>query len=549
MKQLKIISQKLVMSSEITKNYADILKSLKEKIRQARLTASYTVNTQLLKLYWTIGNTILQQKKEEGWGTKVISRLAADLKSEFPDMKGLSERNIVYMQTFAAAYPDFSITQPQAAQIQSSSITQPLVAQLPWTHHTIVLDKIRIPEERIFYISKAIQNGWSKSVLMLQIECQLYHRQGKAITNFENTLPQPQSDLAKEMLKNPYLFDFLNLSEEAKERELENALIQHLKKFLLELGRGFAYVGNQFNINVSGDDFFFDLLFYNTRLHCYVVFELKIGEFKPEFAGKLNFYLNAVDTQIKTPEDKPTIGVLLCKTPNETVIEYALRGIDKPMGVADFELKKALPHKLKTELPTVEELEQEIEKEIEEFKENLHPVDARLKAIKEKLKSIKADEIQTPATHAILLKLFHEGLKPMYGQIIEKLDVFAEDFYSKTFNWNCPNKIFNDLRQLEEFWKDEAQLKSVHSISFSYSLHGFKKAGTENFSVHLQLNFLIDTYWYGFALINYNNHQPFIKKLYHQPITKADKQQVIDLLMDTVMNEIERIIEQVKSKE
>jgi len=278
------------------------------------------------------------------------------------------------------------------------------------------------------------------------------------------------------------------------------------------------------------------------------VFELKIGEFKPEFAGKLNFYLNAVDTQIKTAEDKSTIGVLLCKTPNETVIEYALRGIDKPMGVADFALDKALPDTLKTDMPTVEELEQELEKEIEEFKENQNPVDARLKAIKEKLKNIQADEIQTQVTHNILLNLFNEGLKPMYQQIIDKLSVFEEEFHSKMFVWNCTNKVIVNLQQLEDLWKDEDQIRLVRDVFFEYNLYGFKKAGTQNFSETLRLKFEMDTYWYGFSLISHNNHGPFLKKLYHQPLTSGDRQQIMDVMVSAVMDRIDWIIEHIKKE-
>lgn len=547
------------MPSDLNKNYVTILNNLKEKIRQARQRANYTVNAQLLELYWEIGNTILQQKKVEGWGTKVISRLAADLKSEFPDMKGLSQRNIVYMQTFAGAYPDFLITQPPAAQlpqtskkaskISSHAITQPLAAQIPWTHHTVILDKVKEQNERLFYIQKAVQNGWSKSVLALQIESQLYERHGKAITNFENTLPKPQSDLANEMLKNPYVFDFLNLGEEAKERELENALIQNLKKFLLELGRGFAYVGNQFNLVVGGDDYFLDLLFYNTRLHCYVVVELKVGEFKPEYAGKLNFYLNTVDVQIKTPEDKPTIGVLLCKTPNKTVIEYALRGIDKSMGVADFELEKVLPNKFKDRLPTAEELEQVIEKETEEFNESLNPVDARLKAIKEKLKNIKTEEIQTPVTVNILKQLYTQGLKPLYKDIIEKLSVFDNDFHEKFINWSASNTNITTFdEKLDEFWSDEERLKNLKEFNFFYTMNGFKKAGTENLGAWVQLKFEVNTYWYGFTLVNHNEQQPFLKKLYHQSITAEDRQMITNLILTAVLDRIDWIIEKIESK-
>ncbi|MBL7735472.1 MAG: DUF1016 family protein [Chitinophagaceae bacterium] len=536
------------MSFELDKDYGNVLQLLKEKIRQARLRASHTVNKQLLQLYWEIGSAISQQEKAGGWGAKIIETLARDLKIEFPDMTGFSKRNLRYMRDFAMTYP---ILQPPAAKLQDIEneeieFVQPLVAQIPWTHHTIILDKLKTEQERLFYIQKTAENGWSKNVLVLQIESNLHQRQGHTVNNFSNTLPVYQSDMAGEMFKSPYIFDFLNLGEEAKERELENGLIQHLKKFMLELGRGFAYVGNQYNIEVGGDDFFLDLLFYNTRLHCYVVFELKIGEFKPEYAGKLNFYLSTVDAQIKQPEDRPTIGILLCKSRNQTIVEYALRGIDKPMGVADFELKKYLPAELETELPTIKELERELEKEMQELKEQQNPVEARLKAIKDKLKNIQADEIQTPVTYTILKGLYSNGLKPLYKELIEKLASFEEDFHSKTFSWSGTNKHVTSFEQFDEFWNTEENLRNTSHVDFNYALHGLKKAGTENCNVGLWLNFVMDTYWYGFVLVNHNNQQPFLKKLYHQPITDNDKQKIIELLLTKVMDDIDWNLERIK---
>lgn len=540
--------------ASIDTSYHIILNSLKEKIRLARQKAAIAVNTELLAVYWEIGYVIAQQETIEGWGAKTVEKLSKDLKTEFPDMKGLSPRNLRYMRDFAIAWPGFSILQEPLAKIQATknqpdTILQAPLAKLTWYHHITILDKIKDTKIRLFYIGKAVENGWSRNVMLHQIESQLHLRQGNAITNFKSTLPAQHSDLAREMFKNPYLFDFLNLGEEAKERELENALIQNLKKFLLELGRGFAYVGNQFHLEVGGDDFFPDLLFYNTRLHCYVVFELKVSEFKPEFAGKLNFYLNAIDAQIKTEEDKPTIGILLCKTPNETIIEYALRGIDKPMGVADFELKKFLPDALKTQLPTIEELKQEILREVEEFKDQVNPIDARLQAIKERLKGVKTDEIQTPVTYSILLKLYNESLKPLYIEIINRLEIFNEEFHTKSYGWRAGTTQTDKLNGLEPYWHNESNLKTLREVEFNYNLLGFKKAGTENFSEHLTLKFEMQEYWYGFTLINYNNHQPFIKKLYHQPITKEDQQQVIDLMMTKVMDRIEWILEFMKNKE
>lgn len=539
------------MSFELDKDYGSVLQLLKEKIWQARLRATHSVNKQLILLYHEIGNTILQQEKAGRWGAKIIDTLARDLKIEFPDMTGLSKRNLRYMKEFASAY---SILQPLVAKLQNlvneeAVFVQPVVAQIPWTHHTLILDKLKTEQERLFYIQKTAENGWSKAILVLQIESGLYQRQGKSINNFPSTLPVYESDLAREMFKSPYVFEFLNLGEEAKERELEQGLIQHMKKFMLELGRGFAYVGNQYNLEVGGDDFFLDLLFYNTRLHCYVVFELKIGEFKPEYAGKLNFYLNTVDAQIKIPEDKPTIGILLCKSPNKTVVEYALRGIDKPMGVADFELKKHLPPALETELPTVKELEEELEKEIQELKEAQSPVDSRLQAIKEKIKNINAEEIQTPATFEILSKLYKNGLRVLYTELMERMKAFDEYFYSTNFYWYCTGKHFSRLEDVDAFWQSEEDLRKIIGFHFQIRLEGFKKAGTEHCNVSHELIFRIDTYNYGFTLINYNNQQAFLRKLYHQPLTSEDRTMIIDLIMGQTMDDIDRFLERIKKEE
>ena len=370
---------------EVNSDYLKILQGLKEKIIQTRQRVSLSANAQLLSLYWEIGRTIAAMEGEQGWGAKTVEKLSIDLKTSFPEMKGLSPRNLRYMRDFSNAYPHFTLSaspvellqqpaaitqspdiqtgiilQQAAAKLDATSITNLELAQIPWSDHQVLLDKVKNADSRAFYIQQIIKNGWSRNVLVHQITSKLFQRQGKALSNFELTLPNPQSDLATETLKNPYLFDFLNMDAEAKEREVEAALIQHIRKFLLELGRGFAYVGNQFNLNVAGDDFFTDLLFFNFHLNCFVVFELKVGDFQPEFAGKLNFYINCIDEQIKGKEHHPTIGVLLCKTPNQTVIKYSLKSIGTPIGVADYELRKTLPKKLAKQMPTIEELEEQM---------------------------------------------------------------------------------------------------------------------------------------------------------------------------------------------
>lgn len=338
--------------SLLSEGYKELLKDIKERVKSSQLKAAVAVNHELVQLYWGIGQSVLKKQEAEGWGSKVIEKLATDLKAAFPDMKGFSARNIQYMVTFAREYPDTSITQ------------QP-VAQIPWGHNTLLLDKLKDSNTRIWYAQKTIENGWSRNVLMHWLDGGLHERQGKALTNFKQTLAPPQSDLAHETLKDPYNFDFLTLREKFDEKELEGGLIDHIQKFLLELGAGFSYVGKQINLNVGGQDFFIDLLFYHLKLRCFVVVELKATEFKPEHAGKMNFYLTAVDEMLKHKDDSPTIGLLLCKTKNKFVAEYALRDINKPLGVAEYETKiiESLPDNLKGSLPSIEEIEQELKGE------------------------------------------------------------------------------------------------------------------------------------------------------------------------------------------
>jgi predicted nuclease of restriction endonuclease-like (RecB) superfamily len=337
---------------KVTAGYTELLRSLKKRIRSAQVKAALSVNHELILLYWQIGQEILTRQARENWGSKVIDRLAVDLQREFPDMKGFSLRNLIFMRGVAEAFPD-------------KSIVKQLVSQIPWGHIIRIIQMVKDPNERTWYIRKAIGNGWSRNVLVLQIESDVYNRQGKAVSNFKKTLPPQQSDLAQQMLKDPYVFDFLTMGKEAHERAVEKELVNHITKFLLELGAGFAFVGKQFHLEVSGHDFYIDLLFYHTRLHCYVVVELKSDVFKPEFAGQINFYLSALDDLVKAPEDNPSIGIILCATKDRILAEYALRDIKKPIGVAEWKTKltRSLPKKLKGNLPTIEEIEAELGKE------------------------------------------------------------------------------------------------------------------------------------------------------------------------------------------
>ena len=327
--------------------YDDFLRDLKARIRTVQVRAALAVNRELVLLYWQIGRDILERQEREGWGAKVIDRLSRDLRREFPEVKGFSSRNLKYMRAFAQAWPDESFVQQVAAQI-------------PWFHNCILLDKLKEPELRDWYARATIEHGWSRAVLDLQIETRLHERQGRALTNFTRTLPAPQSELAQQALKDPYTFDFLTLHDRAVERDLERGLLLHLKDFMLELGVGFAFLGSQYHLQVGEEDYFIDLLFYHVKLHCYVVIDLKMGKFRPEHAGKLNFYLSAVDDLLRDPADAPAIGLLLCRGTDGLVVEYALRDIQKPIGVSNFRLTEALPAALRGTLPTVEQLEAEL---------------------------------------------------------------------------------------------------------------------------------------------------------------------------------------------
>jgi predicted nuclease of restriction endonuclease-like (RecB) superfamily len=329
----------------IEASYLSFLEDIKQKVQSARARAALSVNRELIVLYWTIGQRILEVQSEQGWGQRVIPDLARDLKAAFADMKGFSRSNLFYMRAFASAYPE-------------SEFVQQAAGQLPWFHHCIILDKLKTRALRETYIQAAFEFGWSRSVLEMQIKSAWHTRTGQAITNFSRTLPPQTSDLATQMLKDPYNFDFLSLHDSALEREIERGLMAHLKKFLLELGAGFAFVGNQYHLEIGGQDFYLDLLFYHVKLHCYVVIELKAREFMPEDAGKLSFYLAAVDGELKTQGDNPTIGLMLCKTKNSIIAEYALSNISAPLGVSEYQLTESLPAELQNVLPSIEELEQ-----------------------------------------------------------------------------------------------------------------------------------------------------------------------------------------------
>lgn len=361
------------MSSEMVsgKEYAAWLESVKSKVRIVQIQSAIKINTELLNFYWELGTDIVAKQTEAKWGEGFLAQLSKDLMSEFPEVKGFSLRNLKYVRQWYLFYSqDNTIGQQAVAQLTNHVISQspnhqeqpPLdqITRIPWGHNLAIITKCKQLDEALYYVQHTIVHGWSRSVLTHQIESGLWQREGKAITNFAETLPASQSDLATQTLKDPYILDFLTLTKNHNERELEGGLIQHITKFLLELGAGFAFIGRQVPLQVGERDFFIDLLFYHTRLHCYVVVELKAVDFEPEHAGKLNFYIKAVDEQFRRQEDQPTIGLLLCKNKDKLVAEYALSDIHKPIGVSEYQLTHALPSDLKSSLPTVEEIEAEL---------------------------------------------------------------------------------------------------------------------------------------------------------------------------------------------
>lgn len=337
-------------TSEMPESYREFIHSLKQSIREQRLAVVIRANVAMTCLYWKIGHSILEKQLEEGWGARVIDRISKDLQDAFPEMKGFSARNLKYMRKFAENWPDFEFVQR-------------VVAQIPWRSNILLLEKVKEPEIRTLYVQKCFEYGWSSTILSLQIDNHSIERMGKSVNNFSISLPPTESDMANHIFKDPYLFDFLGTDIPRREFELEAKLTEHIRDFLLELGQGFAFVGRQVHLEVGGDDFYIDLLFYHLVLRCYVVVELKACKFDPGFISQLNMYQNIVNEVLRHPDDKPTIGLLLVREKNKTVVEYSLAGYQNPIGVADWneKLTNELPDALKSSLPTVEEIERELE--------------------------------------------------------------------------------------------------------------------------------------------------------------------------------------------
>jgi predicted nuclease of restriction endonuclease-like (RecB) superfamily len=348
----------------LPQGYMELLEDLKSRVRAAQLKAAVAANREMIRLYWDIGRLIVERQEREGWGKGIVDRLAKDIQKAFPGIKGFSPLNVTRMRMFYLAYTkELAILSQAVTELDGQTLPGPMT-EIPWGHNLLLLFKLQDPLQRLWYAKKTVEHGWSRAILEMQIEANLYGRQGKAVTNFAATLPPPQSDLAQQTLKDPYIFDFLTLADDARERDLEGGLVGHIQQFLLELGAGFAFVGRRVHMEVGEDDFYIDLLFYHLKLRCFVAIDLKMEKFAPEDAGQMNFYLSAVDDLLRHPDDKPSIGLILCKTQNRVVAEYALRDMVKPIGVAEWQtrLVQSLPEDLRGSLPTIAELEAEMRK-------------------------------------------------------------------------------------------------------------------------------------------------------------------------------------------
>lgn len=542
------------MSTELTsKDYVHWLGAIKDRIRSSQQKAALAVNRELLDLYWFLGEALAT--KQTDWGDKFIDNLARDLKIEFPDMTGFSKRNLETIRKWYSFYsnhlefaqqavaqlqidPKFLITQQAVAQ--SSELSQQAVDQnlktllfsIPWGQHTVILTKAKSPKEAFFYLVKTVQNNWSRSNLQQHISTDLYNRQGKALTNFDLTLPESQADLAQETLKNPFNFDFLVMAEDAKELEVERALIQHMKKFMLELGKGFAYVGNQYNLNVDGDDFFLDLLFFNYNLNRFVIFELKVGDFKPEYAGKLNMYVNTVNDQVKLSHHEDTIGVLLCKTPNATVVEYSIKGIQTPLGVSDYTFQTALPEELKAGLPTVEQLEEEIAAEMEELK---NPLDEKRAKILELINSSGKEEITVTKDNHLIQMLVKNVLFILADKIISTINEkdIKDWFVNSRFYLYVDNHGFEAKENILNHLKSN---QNVHKLSIDLSLEGFKKAGLNTFGSRKRLDIELSQYKYSIS-IEFEK-QMLGEYLYSHTLTDKETDEISKQFICTLLDQI-----------
>jgi len=519
------------MEIRLPQTYIATLETLKQKIKKARLKAVLTANVNLLAIYWEIGSSIAEQERNQGWGAKIVEQLAKDLSIAFPDFKGLSSRNLRYMRNFATAWPELSILIDYESVSKMDLILQQAAAKLPWFHICTLLDKVKDQSERNFYAEKAVENGWSRNVLVHQIESNLYNRQGKLQNNFTDTLPADQSELVKELFKDPYKFDFFNLTEEAKEKDLENALIDHIMKFMLEMGKGFSFVGKQVLINNNGKDYYIDLLLYHLKLHCYVALELKIGDFKPEYAGKMNFYLSTIDSNYKSEQDASSIGLILCKNKDRITVEYALKDVNKPIGVAAYQITHAIPNNLQGQLPSIEDLEKELKKEITFVKSNQKKRE-QLEVLLSKLSpQVFKKEKSVPV------------VKNLWDEISYKLIPTIE----KTF---MPEKnLFDYLGVIRFINGNDAEDMSlfgqlyinIKEIGLLVRMDTLKSAGSKAFSVSRYLKISLKESSYTLSHKSTN----WLTKQYYEHFTAEELEMISQRLLNVMLTELNKKLKQI----
>lgn len=521
------------------KQYGQVLHQLKEKIRTAQQKAILAVNNHLLSIYWEIGNAIDEQEKQAGWGAKVVEKLAIDLKAEFPEMKGLSPRNLRYMRDFSLAYPTF--LQQAAAKTKNGQntelvILQQAAAKLPWGHHQLLLTKLKTTEERGFYIQKAIENGWSRSILEHQIESQLYKSQGTLVNNFKETIPALQSELTQQIFKDPYNFDFIMLSEKAKERDLENALISHVTKVLLELGVGFAFMGRQKRFEAGGREFFVDLLFYHTKLRSHIIIELKNGEFEPEYISKMNLYLGLADDQLRGEMDEPSIGLILCKTNNRIIAEYALRDTSKPIGIAEYKIAQRLPANIKGELPSIEEIEEKLD---EQFKESAKPIEEKLNRLKARINQLNIGEAIKKSPEMIKV-IYYDLLVPLINVLHELFEAEITPLFNETEHVIYINNSGNSFHADADFEAALMQGK-IEQIALVIQFKGFKKAGINTFDKSIEVSIQLHDYKYSVSL-RPSKAITFKEMLYNQ-LPQADEiKQIEHSLFEGLLDSINESI-------
>jgi|APTNR8051073442_1049403.scaffolds.fasta_scaffold00003_325 predicted nuclease of restriction endonuclease-like (RecB) superfamily len=530
-----------------TDEYKQWLTALKERIRISQIQAALKVNRELLQLYWELGQAIAEKEQQTEWGDKILDQLSADLREEFPEIRGFSRSNLFNIKKWHLFYStNLQLVQQPVGLIgegEKDQLVQHPVGQfpislglIPWGHHIQIITKCNTIEEAVFYLQQTAINNWSRNVLIHHIESQFFSKKGKALTNFESTLPKPQSDLAKELLKSDYNLDFLSLGPESNERDLENALVAQMKQFLLELGFGFAFIAQQYHLYVGDKDYYLDLLFYHTRLKCYVIVELKVGELVPEFIGKLNFYISAVDDQVKNPDDKPTIGLLLCKKADKVVAEYSLRDASRPLGIAEYTV---LPEKYREELPSVEALQQELK--VIELPEK--PLDQKLSKLKHIISQLKTEGVKKERDKESIIYLFNEFLPAL----IERIEFLLVEVIPE-FNKKQIVRSINDLHGHLTSVDIEAHLikESVHRIGLNIQLQGFIRGGTKAFNIYKDIKLELYPYHYEIKVF-LGQDKLLAEKLYHHQWIAPEIEQLAEAIAEMIIDDVNVNIERIRS--